>query len=276
MDIFISVHDQDFILKLEKNKIFRYLREYRYIFLGYRSTDKLASLKDKVIVARDLPDNIEHQKQLFDYTGWYAIIKNNLITSDTVCVIHYDCFIFKDFESKIKSLFDDNRNCDFISFQPHLLTCNYFITDEFSKSAVSAIKEIYKIDIFKYINEAITSGDKYWPGGGSFACKKTWIKDYIDWVEPLKPILLEDKMAAHNIERTMKFFNIIKGIHEFYLTGVMEHIFNGAHDQVYQDPIQKKASKKRFDLFINGCLHDLNKKITIRHFLTRYLSFLFY
>jgi hypothetical protein len=44
----------------------------------------------KVIIARDLPDNIEHLPNLVAWTGWYAIARNGLITADIVNLLEYD------------------------------------------------------------------------------------------------------------------------------------------------------------------------------------------
>lgn len=251
--IYISVHDQDLILKLEKNNIFRNISDYKYLFLGARPVDKLSSLIDKVIVARELPDNIEYDKCLFDYTGWYALVKNDLIKTDHVAVVHYDCLLYKNFEKEIEKAFKKNKDY-FISFQPHLLTCDYFIPDKYAKTAIQAVKDVFGIDIRKKIDEAIKSGDKYWPAGGSFACSKEWLENYVDWIEKIHSILVTDPMAAHNIERTMKFFDLIFGIKEKYLPGVMKHIFNSAHDQIYDSENIVQLHRREFEQFINGKL----------------------
>lgn len=251
--IFISVHDQDLILKLEKNNIFRNVSDYQYLFLGVKPVDKLDSLRNKVIVARELQDNIEHDKCLFDYTGWYALVKNNLINNEHLIVVHYDCLLYKNFEKEIKKAFKKNPNY-FINFQPHLLTCDYFIPDKYAKTAIQAMKDVFGIDIRAKIDEAIKNGDKYWPGGGSFACSKKWLEDYVNWIEKIHSILITDPMAAHNIERTMKFYNLIFGIKEKYLPNVMKHVFNAAHDQKYDKDDIIQLHRKEFEQFINGNL----------------------
>ncbi len=251
--IFISVHDQDLILQLEKNRCFRNIKKYKYIFLGKRPIDKLKKLKNKVIIARDLKNNIEEQKCMFDYTGWYALVKNNLIKEKYVTIVHYDCLLKEGFDETINKTFKEHPDC-VISFQPHLLTCDYFISEEFASVIIPACKEVYNIDIRKIVDEAIQRGDKYWPGGGSFACSKEWLEKYVDWVEPMKPLLMQDKMCSHNVERAMKFFDLVHNIQEEYLPDIMEHIFNAAHDQAYQPEEIKIAQRKRFDDFINGRL----------------------
>lgn len=254
-EIFISVHDQDLILQLEKNNIFRNISDYKYLFLGSRPIDKLSDIRDKVVIARDLPDNIEHDKCLFDYTGWYALVKNNLIRGSHVVIVHYDCLLYKNFEKEITKVFKKNPDY-FINFQPHLLTCDYFIPDIYAKTAIKGLKDVFDIDIQTYIDNAINNGDKYWPGGGSFACSKEWLESYVDWIEKIHSILITDPMAAHNIERTMKFYNLVFGVKEKYLPHVMKHIFNAAHNQTYQKKQTQEVKQKEFQAFIDGNLFN--------------------
>jgi hypothetical protein len=89
---FIFVHDQRIVLDYLAAGKFNELPDVRYVFLGYRDVDQIAHLVDmgKLIVARWLPDNIEHLPNLVAWTGWYAIAKNNLITGDYVNLFEYD------------------------------------------------------------------------------------------------------------------------------------------------------------------------------------------
>lgn len=254
-DVFISVHDQDLILQLEKNRCFRNIKKYKYLFLGYRPTDKLNSLKNKVIIARDLPINIEPEKYLFDYTGWYALVKNNLIKKDYVAVIHYDCFVFENFKNKIQNIFKQNKEC-FINFIPQPIECNYFLEEEFAKAIIEASKKVYNIDPLHMVEDAKRNGDKYWPSGGSFACNKEWLVGFVDWIEKMKPLLVDDPKVSHNIERAFKIYNLAHNVNEIHLDDVLEHIYNCSHDQNYRTEEADKWHKSRFEKYINGELFD--------------------
>jgi hypothetical protein len=89
---FIFVHDQRIVLDYLAAGKFKELPDVRYVFLGYRDVDQIAHLVDmgKLIVARWLPDNIEHLPNLVAWTGWYAIAKNNLITAEVINLFEYD------------------------------------------------------------------------------------------------------------------------------------------------------------------------------------------
>ena len=271
-EVYISVHDQDLILNCEKNRLFRYLTNYKYLFLGMRPIDKLDKIMDKVLVVRDLPVNIENKKCLYDYTGQYALARNEgLVKAEYVIIIHYDCFIKKNFLHEIMKAFEKNPNC-FINFQPHKLTCNYFLPDRFAKAIKQACKEVYGIDIEQKNKELIEKGDKFWQGGGSFACSLNNLKKFIDWNDPLLPYIEADSMAAHNIERTVKFFCVENKLQEVFLSDIMEHIFNASHDQNYQTTAQIEKAKKRFEKFMSGKLFLEEKLKPLKKFIQNIFS----
>jgi hypothetical protein len=89
---FIFVHDQYIVLDYLAAGKFNNLPNVKYVFLGQRPSDQIGHLVDmgKVIIARDLPDNIEHLPNLVAWTGWYALVKNNLITAEVVNLFEYD------------------------------------------------------------------------------------------------------------------------------------------------------------------------------------------
>jgi hypothetical protein len=89
---FIFVHDQYIVLDYLAAGKFNDLPNVKYVFLGQRPSDQIGHLVDmgKVIIARDLPDNIEHLPNLVAWTGWYAIARNGLITAEVVNLFEYD------------------------------------------------------------------------------------------------------------------------------------------------------------------------------------------
>jgi hypothetical protein len=89
---FIFVHDQYIVLDYLAAGKFNELPDVKYVFLGMRPSDQIGHLVNmgKVIIARDLPDNIEHYPNLVAWTGWYAIARNGLITADVVNLFEYD------------------------------------------------------------------------------------------------------------------------------------------------------------------------------------------
>ena len=271
-EVYISVHDQDIILELERNNIFRYLDSYKYLFLGMRPVDKLNDYMDKLIIVRDLPNNIEDQKCLYDYTGQYALAKNDgLVKASHVIIIQYDCFVCKDFMKSIKRAFKHNPDC-FVNFQPQPLKSDIFLKDLFARATKKACKEVYDLDLEQKCQEFIERGDLYWPAGGTFACSFENFKKFIDWMNPLLPYFVLDSMSAHNIERSVKFFCEANNLEEVYLPEIMEHIFYCSHDQVYKDEELLQASRDRYEKYIKGELFEEYDKITFNRKLHRILN----
>ena len=98
IETFITVHDQDIILKNEESQKYSDLSKYRYVFVGNNDTSKITHLKN-VIFAKSYEDNIEHLNYFVDFTSWYLIIKNNLIETDFISLIQYDTDITSTFEN---------------------------------------------------------------------------------------------------------------------------------------------------------------------------------
>jgi len=113
--------------------------EISYIlFVGDQPIDADLRTNPRVIIARELPDNIESEKKLLTFTAWYAIVKNNLFTEyNYLCLFEYDIILDTVFESVIRNMTIDTRH-DVITF---IMTCGYFskdinedVLDEFIKS----------------------------------------------------------------------------------------------------------------------------------------------
>ena len=86
---FIFVHDEQIVLDYIEADKFSELPDVRYVFLGQRPVERIKDL-DNVVIARHLPDNIEHLPNLVAWTGWYAVAFNGLITADIVNLFEYD------------------------------------------------------------------------------------------------------------------------------------------------------------------------------------------
>jgi hypothetical protein len=103
---FIFVHDQQIVLDYIEAGKFDQLPDVQYVFLGQRPVDLLDQFvgEKKVIVARNLPDNIEHYPNLVAWTGWYAIARNGLITAEVVNLFEYDVNIIEEWEQPYESV----------------------------------------------------------------------------------------------------------------------------------------------------------------------------
>lgn len=86
---FVFIHDADILNLIVEKKFFDCLQNLKYVFLGYGDTTKITT--NDLIIARDLPINIEQHKYLAAWTGWYALFKNNIVENgDTINLFEYD------------------------------------------------------------------------------------------------------------------------------------------------------------------------------------------
>lgn len=249
-DIFITVHDQDLILRLEKNKVFREIKNYKYLFLGNRPVDKLGKFKHKVIVSRNLPDNIENYKSLLDYTGWYAVSKNNLAKNRYVCFLQYDYLVHETFEKELLASIKNHSN-SMIAIWPAFFD---FDNEEFSGSIQRVCKDVYNMDIKSIIqNRMCNDSSLLFPYGNSFCCDMHILNKYINWMEPLLENILNNKNTGHSVERSIGCFCVANNIPIYTMPYCVKHIFACAHDQKYSGC----ATQDLIEMFLDG---KMNKK----------------
>lgn len=86
---FIFVHDQQIVVDYIRAGKFAELPSVQYVFLGHRPVDLIRDLPG-VVIARELKHNIEHLPNLVAWTGWYAVVRNGLVTADIVNLFEYD------------------------------------------------------------------------------------------------------------------------------------------------------------------------------------------
>lgn len=86
---YVMCHNQDIILYFINNGKYNNIGEYKFLFLGYGDTDKIKD-NNQVIICRDLPNNIEQNKNCLQYCAWYALFYNNLIDSQYIRFVDYD------------------------------------------------------------------------------------------------------------------------------------------------------------------------------------------
>jgi hypothetical protein len=134
---FIFVHDQQIVLDYIQAGKFDQLPDVRYVFLGQRPVDLLDQYvgEKKVIVARNLPDNIEHLPNLVAWTGWYAVARNGLITAEVVNLFEYDINL-TDWKQPMKSAayfwhpFADNTWWNYNNIKPELRRLDVSVSND--------------------------------------------------------------------------------------------------------------------------------------------------
>jgi hypothetical protein len=160
---FIFVHDQQIILDYIQHKKFEQLPNLKYVFLGDKPVNQIEHL-DGVIVARNLPDNIEHFPNLTAWSGWYAVSRNKLINSEIVNLFEYDVNL-KNWSQPITSSAyiswpADLTWWDYNNIKPELIKLNMIVSED----KLLPVTSNYSLDedkIHTFINELMSSGIDY-------------------------------------------------------------------------------------------------------------------
>lgn len=229
IETFITVHDQDIILKDEKSKKYSNLSKYRYVFVGNNNTSKISHLKN-VIFAQSYEDNIEHLNYFVDFTSWYLIIKNNLIDTDLISLIQYDTSISSEFETKTIESLNSNLN-SILGYVPYPISyCDFLKCNIGSEPLNNSLKKIYDLNIYDIVDEHVKkTSDTLWPSSNNIATTKLILKKLVDWFEPVIYDMGNFKYSGHSFERSIKIFSIINNIDNLYLDDVLKHYQLDSH-----------------------------------------------
>ena len=196
---FIFVHDQQIVLDYKAAGKFAELPDVKYVFLGQRPTDLIRDLPD-VVIARELPFNIEHLPNLVAWTGWFAVVKNGLVTADIVNLFEYDVNVLHWEQPKIQTAYFWHPYADETWW-------NYNgIRSELRRMKVSV-------------------ADGYLPMTSNYTLKKDRLEVFIDNLMRSSQIDAEHPQAGHIIERYCSSM----WQYEVSMGGGLKHFYADSH-----------------------------------------------
>jgi hypothetical protein len=229
IETFITVHNQDIVLKNEEFQKYSNLTKYRYVFVGNNDTSKITNLNN-VIFAKNYEDNIEHLHYFLDFTSWYLIIKNNLIETDLVSLIQYDTDITPSFESEtIKNLNSDlNLIVGYVPYS--ILSCDFLDCCNGTELLSNSLMNVYNLKVYDVVNEyVVKTSDTLWPSSNNIATTKSTLEKFINWFEPIVYDMGNFKYSSHAFERAIKIFSIVNNIDNSYVNDVLIHYQLDSH-----------------------------------------------
>jgi hypothetical protein len=227
IDTYVFVHDQSIIIDYEKNNKFSGLSNYKYVFLGSADTSLLKKY-DNIIIARDLEYNLEDYPKFTAFSGWYALLKNNLLNKNNdIMLLEYDVHLIENFEKNVLSSFKERPKM--IGFVPFEMTNYHFINNPNWVSTVSsAIKKTYNVDVLDKIKNYIDNSVKNkknpkWMSTNNIMFEyETFIK-YMKWFEPLIEDVKNDINCGHAQERCLTFYAMLNNVKFDFIEGVLKH-----------------------------------------------------
>jgi hypothetical protein len=229
IETFITVHDQDIILKNEESQKYSNLNKYRYVFVSNNDTSKISHLKN-VIFAKNYEDNIEHLNYFVDFTSWYLIIKNNLIETDFISLVQYDTDITSTFENETIEILNSNLN-SILGYVPYPIDhCDFLKCNMGAEPLNNSLTNVYDLNIYNIVDEHVKkTSDTLWPSSNNIATTKLILEKLVYWFEPVVHDMGNFKHSGHSFERVIKIFSIINNINNPYLDGVLKHYQLDSH-----------------------------------------------
>lgn len=200
------------------------------LFVGDNKIDEILSANPRVVVARELSNNIESEKKLLTFTAWYAIIKNNLFSEyEYICLFEYDIVIEPSFETTIRTVTQDTTT-DVVSF---MKTIYNLLSDH-----VTGMKWVNEDILDEFIrSKNIEDPNKYkqttWFCTTNHCIRRNILHDFVDWYYPncLTIIKAKDlKQLSWYHERIFFMYMNIKELKVFHLDGILHHLQKCSHD----------------------------------------------
>jgi hypothetical protein len=244
VDTFIFVHDQEIVLDfINKNK-FNDFKNFKWVFLGDKPYDKIQKL-DNLIIVRNLEHNIEQYPKLTSFTGWYALHKNNLITSDYVNFFEYDINYVPEFVDINKETL--KRNFDFIVYFPMIISDIVYIKQEqYSVELINSVREKTGFDITKMINNLQSNNPRtMWSSSSNSTWKVSELKNYIEWFADHLDNIVKSNFSGHIHERSLSFYYFMKNLKVFLVQNLMIHVQLNSHGT---SPLPPERAKELYKL----------------------------
>lgn len=222
---FIFIHDQNIVLDFIKVNKFSNLPNLKFVFVGNKPTDKIINL-DNVIICRNLKHNIEDYPNLTSFTGWYALWKNNLISSNYINLFEYDINISDDLQNKISFSFDVGN--DVVGFIPlEVSNYNYMTYIPWISNLMLSMSKIYNLDLIKFINSF--PSNKLISMTSNHSMKNEVFENYMEWISPMIDQIKTSFYSGHEMERSISVFYLIKNLKYVILNGEMQHFQFDSH-----------------------------------------------
>jgi hypothetical protein len=228
IDTYIFVHDQEIILDFFSKNRFSDFENFKYVFLGNRPINKIENMSN-VIISKNLKFNIEEYPKLTSFTGWYSLIKNNLINSEYVNLFEYDVNCIKNFDTINKKMIKNSY--DFIGYFPmDILDPVYIKQEQYTKELISSIKTHTNYDVLKLLQNLTKSNSQtLWSSSSNSTWKVSELIKYIEWFEKFIDDIKDSVYCGHMHERSLSFFYFIYNLNVLNTQNLMTHYQLNTH-----------------------------------------------
>ena len=208
------------------------------IFVGDQDIDDQTRAVPNLIVARELPNNIESEKKLLTFTAWYAIIKNNLFTEyDYICILENDVLLSGTFMKDLQIATTSSEN-DLITF---CLGRSCFYVD----IKINILEDCLKIKELDFETMKSNLVKKGWYPSTNQCIKRNVLNDFIDWYYPFCLYIKtrhEEKFSWYHERLFSVYLHSINK--EAKLMYGLKHLSNKSHEKTFNK--KENAMKMQF------------------------------
>ncbi len=178
--------------------------DYQWVCLG----DDAFKDSPNSLICKNQKLNIEEYKSLLTFTGFYALVENNLLGDGLYRILEYD-FNFMNFDANLE--IEELKSYDVLAYMNHQ-NCFY---DCFSENFV--LKDFMREKGIADINVNV------WFSFGFLTTRAEIIKSFYHWI---KDFVIENKhrrAISHVIERIFYLYCVTHGVKFLQKNGVMMH-----------------------------------------------------
>lgn len=196
----------------------------RIIFVGDKEVNEDIRKNPNIIIAREQPDNIEHEKKLLTFTAWYVIMKNDLYKEyEYICVLEYDVNIDNNFVKNVTNKTEEKID-DVITFLQASSCFNMDIDINVFKTFIQNKKIDYDSLHTKY--------NTVWYPTTNQCMKRKILNDFVDWYYPdylqIKEQHLQQLSWYH--ERVFSVYIRVNNLKVIVLRG-LQHFGKNSHNK---------------------------------------------
>ena len=178
----------------------------------------------RIIICRDLENNIEHEPKLLTFTAWYAIIKNNLYKEYSyICIFEHDASTTAEFMPELVQRCKEGE-FDVISF---------FTSTPFS--SFNPFLQDVQLDIMDYIRGTLHNEYEYsrpWNHSSNHCLRREVLQEFVEWYCEQYPYIKErdTKQLSWYHERLFAMYTFTKGLKQTSINGV-SHVSASSHKE---------------------------------------------
>lgn len=232
---FIFVHDQQIVEDYTLAGKFSQLPNVQFVFLGNRPVDRIRDRED-VIIAREQERNIESERLMVAWTGWYAVWMNGHVKARLINLFEYDINITEEWKQPkspcgyISHPGTDELWWNFNGIQPHI-----------EKAISQSRRDVDSI----YLNRSI-------PMTSNYTLSASMLADFVSELPSVE--YKSEPMCGHIVERHCSYRMRSLPVS----VGKISHLYADSHKTYggtysYED-IKQSLVSDAYNTIVNGSI----------------------